>query len=401
MTFIKRTFAITLLINIIIAASSNAQPFTYNKKQFLLKRLHYQNSSGEKGVTTFIYDKENQLYKAVWELLDSSRYSFNYYKLNNENIVEVNRTFSDKMTSQKKITYNTQNQIIEEYFWRSDSVEGTAKYEYKNGKLSKLIANKMNGWFTGELHYEYENQMLKQARIFMKGENVGIVYYKFSNIGNLFEEKWQFGEKWSQTFTYEYVEKVCLNWVSSNPLIVIPCPYIVEKEDYDFNKETGGPSEFIYDKGGKLIEKIFTRSDGLKTKTTFEYDAERKLVKSYRNYSDSTKGIFSYYYNSNGQIIEKKFIKPDGFKSNESFAYDIHGNLRFARYDSMDSWLTGNIFFELDRYDRIKSAIFKADEGYIAKITFEYNSEDLITKIHWEFSFGKAQTYSFSYIKTP
>jgi hypothetical protein len=255
MTFIKRTFAITLLINIIIAASSNAQPFTYNKDQYLLKRLHYQNSSGEKGVTTFIYDKENQLYKAVWELLDSSRYSFNYYKLNNENIVEVYRTFSDKMTSQKKFTYNTQNQIIEEYFWRSDSVEGTAKYAYKNGKLSKLIANKMNGWFTGELHYEYENQTLKQARIFMKGENVGIVYYKFSNTGNLIEEKWQFGEKWSQTFTYEYVEKVCLNWVSSNPLIVIPCPYIVEKEDYDFNKETGGPSEFVYDKGGKLIEK--------------------------------------------------------------------------------------------------------------------------------------------------
>jgi hypothetical protein len=166
MTFIKRTFAITLLINIIIAASSNAQPFTYNKDQYLLKRLHYQNSSGEKGVTTFIYDKENQLYKAVWELLDSSRYSFNYYKLNNENIVEVYRTFSDKMTSQKKFTYNTQNQIIEEYFWRSDSVEGTAKYAYKNGKLSKLIANKMNGWFTGELHYEYENQTLKQARIF-------------------------------------------------------------------------------------------------------------------------------------------------------------------------------------------------------------------------------------------
>jgi YD repeat-containing protein len=297
MTFIKRTFAITLLINIIIAASSNAQPFTYNKDQYLLKRLHYQNSSGEKGVTTFIYDKENQLYKAVWELLDSSRYSFNYYKLNNENIVEVYRTFSDKMTSQKKFTYNTQNQIIEEYFWRSDSVEGTAKYAYKNGKLSKLIANKMNGWFTGELHYEYENQTLKQARIFMKGKNVGIVYYKFSNTGNLIEEKWQFGEKWSQTFTYDYVEKVCLNWVSSNPLLVFQCPYIIEKEDYDFNKETGGPSEFVYDKSGKLIEKTFTRSDGLKTKTTFEYDVERKLVKSYRNYSDSTKGIFSYYYN--------------------------------------------------------------------------------------------------------
>ncbi|MDF1551294.1 MAG: hypothetical protein P1P88_25965, partial [Bacteroidales bacterium] len=137
----KTSLKIFLCILALCAVIKNqAQPFDYNTDKYLLKRLHYQNSGGEKGVTTFIYDINNQLYKAVWELLDSSRYSINYYTLNNGNVINVSREFSDKMTSEKTFNYNDNGQIINEYFHRSDSVEGTARYEYDTSKkVIKLI----------------------------------------------------------------------------------------------------------------------------------------------------------------------------------------------------------------------------------------------------------------------
>lgn len=394
-TSLKIFLSILALCTVI---KNQAQPFDYKTDKYLLKRLHYQNSGGEKGVTTFIYDINNQLYKAVWELLDSSRYSINYYTINNGNVVNVSREFSDKMTSEKTFNYNDNGQIINEYFHRSDSVEGTARYEYDTSKkVIKLIADKMNGWFSGELHFSYKNGHRDKAQILIKEKPVGTVHYKYSEDGNLLEEFWDFTGKWTQTFNYEYVKKNCKKWNSSNPLLNMPCFYLINKEDYNYNNETGGPSTFAYDKNGKLLEKIFTRSDGLKTKTNFEYDNGGRLTKSFRQYSDKSKGIFSYHYNSNDQIIEKSFEKPDGYKSYEIFAYDAHGNLRFARYDKMDGWLTGNIIFELDRYDRIKNGKFKADEGFEAQINFDYDKNDLVTKIHWIFSFGKTQTYTFGY----
>lgn len=394
----KNYFPFLVFIILCYTAISKAQPFDYNKENFLLKKLHYENSSGEKGKTTFIYDINNYLYKAVWELLDSSRYSLNYYTLNNNIVTLVKRDFSDGLSSEKKFVYNDKGLVVEELFQRSDSVEGKAYYHYsEDDELIKLKCENMNGWFNGEIEYAYVNNIRKSANIYRNNKRIGSIKYNYSKNGNLIKEYWDFNGKWSQTFSYEYIDRTCEKWISSNPLLNFPCHYIIEIEKYDFNNESSGPSHFSYVNNGKLIEKTFTRSDGLKTRTTFDYDEQRRLAKSTRFYSYGSKGDFEYYYNSNNQIIEKRLVKDGQLISCESFAYDEHGNLRFARYDNMDLWLTGNIIFELDRYNRLVKGNFISDEGYSAIITFNYIESDLVSKINWLFSFGKTQTYQFTY----
>jgi len=387
-----------VVLTLVCSIQFSAQPFDYNEGKYLLKRLHYENTGGEKGVSTFIYDAANNLYKGVWELLDSSRHSINYYTINNGRVVELNRYFSDNMTSEKTFVYNSKGLIISESFHRSDSVDGKADYEYDtNDKLVKQVCNKKNGWFTGELHYSYKNGHPNEAKIFRKGKQIGIVTYKYSDDGNLLQEFWDFTGDWTQTFNYEYIKKDCKSWTNSNPLLSLSNCYLIDKENYSFNNKTTGPSFYKYDKSGKLTEKTFVRSDGLKTRTTYEYNKVGTLISAIRHYNDNTEGIFNYQYNSNGQIIEKSFKKPDGTISSESFAYDIHGKLRLARYDNMDGWLTGNIIFELDRYDRVKSGRFESDEGTEALISFIYNKNDLVMQIQWSFSTGENQTYTFDY----
>jgi len=51
----------------------------------------------------------------------------------------------------------------------------------------------------------------------------------------------------------------------------------------------------------------------------------------------------------------------------------------------------------VDRYDRLKGGIFTSDEGYDATLEFTYGENDMVRKIHWVFSFGGTQTYTFEY----
>ena len=393
----KTTLIIILMLQI-LSYNIVGQPYDYDDSKYLLKKLFYTNSSGEEGVTTFIFDKNNMLYKAIWELTDSSRSSVNLYTLNGGNISLVNRKFSDGLTSKKQYEYSDKGKVIAEYFTRSDSVEGMAKYQYdENNRLVRLICERQNGWFTGEIRYTYNNEGKREkANIFRDNAEIGIITYTFSPEGNLLKEEWDFNGQWKQVFTYRYILKDCNPWINSNPLLSIPCEYQLTGENYDYSNQSGSPSYFKYD-SGRLVEKTFKRSDGLETITGYEYDDNRRLVRSFRQYSDSKTAEFTYHYNTRDQIIEKIFNRSDGLTGKESFTYDIHGNLRFARYDNMDSWLTGNLVFILDRYDRLKGGIFTSDEGYDATLEFTYGENDMVRKIHWVFSFGGTQTYTFEY----
>ncbi len=52
--------------------------------EFRLIKLHYENLSGEKGLTTFFYNEKGLMHQAHWELLDGSRSSENYYTYDEE-----------------------------------------------------------------------------------------------------------------------------------------------------------------------------------------------------------------------------------------------------------------------------------------------------------------------------
>ena len=178
--------------------------------KFRLIKLHYENLSGEKGLTTFFYSGKGMMNQAHWELLDRSRSSENYYTYDEErNLIKKYREFSDSITSTQLYKYDKKRDLISEHFNRSDGVTGTTDYEYdKYDKLIKANCNGLAGWLYGTIIHKYDFNGRKSKGIIEKDEErIGTIYFEYDEAGNLIKEYWEFPDSWSQTFIYEY-EKV-------------------------------------------------------------------------------------------------------------------------------------------------------------------------------------------------
>lgn len=365
--------------------------------------LHYENSSDEKGVTTFEYNERGLPHIAVWELLDGSRFSLNVHAFDEKgNQIRKYREFSDGLTSEQTFAYDEKGSLINETFERSDGRKGFTSYIYnEKGNLVKAECQGFNGWFSGTIHYSTDSSGRKTAgTIVQKGDTTGTIIYTYGSNDDLIREHWDFSGQWSQTFTFEYDlfdsgDKPV--FTSSNIFITNTDTYKIIKEQYDYNHETGGPSFFTYDKNGKLIYKTFERSDGLTTETTYLYDADGTLLKSYRQYSNGLHALFSYVYNNERKLTNRTFNRSDGISGYESYTYDDSGILKNAVYQNMDTWLTGTIEFSHDQDNLLDQAVFKGQDGFDAEIDFTYDLNNNPVKINWNFSFGKFQTYTFEY----
>jgi len=209
------TFTVIFPIILILSCSysdadKNSGAEESGKDNYRLIKLHYENSGGEKGLTTFVYDESGLMYKARWELLDGSRNSVNYYTYDsNGNLIKKYREFSDGILSTLLYEYDENGNLLSEYFERSDSVIGITKYEYdENGKLLIADCHGLNGWFFGIINYEYNEQGQKvKGQIKKKGDIAGTIIYLYDEHNNLIKEYWDFLKSWNQTFVYEY-EKV-------------------------------------------------------------------------------------------------------------------------------------------------------------------------------------------------
>ena len=371
---------------------------------FRLLKLHYENSTDEKGVTTFYYNQFGLMDKAKWQLLDGSRNSENYYTYDSHgNLIQKYREFSDGLISNIDFKYNENQLLISEHFKRSDGVKGETFYEYdENGKKIKSICKGLNGWFYGEIVYNYENEKNpKNAVIYQKGNESGKILYEYDNNNNLVKEVWDFTRKWTQTFIYEY-EKYeptdRIYYTSSNVFHNRMTDFKVFKENYDYSNQIDGPSHFFYDEDGKLIKKIFERTDNFKTETTYEFDEQGILKSSFRKYSNGQTATFTYEYNANRLLTNREFEKSDGSHGNEHYEYNGKWQLTKATYKNMDSWLSGTITFTYDLNGYLKIGVFKG-EKFDADISFNCDDFGNVIKIHWDFSMGKTQTYLFEYEK--
>jgi hypothetical protein len=378
-----------------------------NSGKYRLLRLHYTNTTGERGVTTFEYNQKGQMVKALWQLLDGSRNSLNFYTYDKKgNLVKKYREFSDAKTSTQLFEYDGNGNLIFEDFKRSDGVKGRTRYDYdKNGKRVQADCKSLDGWFSGVIKYQYDKNGRKtRADIEKDGKKSGIINYTYGENGNLVKEYWDFPGKWSQTFLYEYEPVPETNrkpYTSSNIFIDTTSGYKVVKEDYNYSNQSGGPSFYQYDDGGKLLRKIFKRSDGLKTETDFFYDADNKLTKSLRRYSNGKSGIFTYEYNEDRKLIRRTFKRTDGLTASETYEYDSSGKPVKAIWDKFDTWLTGTITFDYDRSGYLSRGHFKGngEKKFDAEIFFTYDKNKNLTMIHWDFSFKGTQTYTFGYEK--
>jgi len=171
----------------------------------------------------------------------------------------------------------------------------------------------------------------------------------------------------------------------------------VKTEDYDFNNESGGPSHYKYDDEGKLTEKIFERTDGLKTVTSYQYDNRGNLTKSHRKYHNGDVANFTYTFDFLGRLTKRAFKHSSGGEGYEEYSYDRLGRLEKAIYKNMDSWLNGAITFTHDSWGRLSKGQFKGEDGFNADLAFTTDDHGNVLRMHWKFTFGKTQTYSFKY----
>lgn len=174
---------------------------------YRLVSLGYENASGEKALTNFEYDDKNFLVKARWQLNDDTRSGIVNYKYDEYgNIIEKNRVFSDSVRIHQTFEYDQKAKLIIDDFKRSDGTVGKVNYKYGDDcKLLSADCDKQNGWFTGKIIYQYDNEgNLVKGVLYQKDEIVGTIDYIHNHDGLLIKEHWYFPNIWNQTFDYKY-----------------------------------------------------------------------------------------------------------------------------------------------------------------------------------------------------
>lgn len=367
-----------------------------------LRKLHYENSSGEKGVTTFYYDENNTNFRTKWELLDGSRSSINYMKYDNKNnLIEKYRIFSDSLTSRVHYIYDDENKLLEEHFWRSDFVSGFASYEYEKDQLVLSHCKGWNGWIYGDILYEYNDSLKTKGFLINEKDTIASIDFKYNSNKDLEKEYWNYNDRWNQTFIYEYetVPNPPESYTSSNVYINESKSFVVEKEEYLFNDSIGGPSFFKYDTSNKLVEKVFERGENFRTVTKYKYDDHGVLFSSHRVYSNGRKAAFFYSYDENRNLTERLFYRSDGVKGYEKYDYES-GKLMHADLKNLDSWISGTIQYNHDENGEVIGGEFESTKGLRAQLRFEYDQNNNLKRIFWNFANGMTQEYIFTYRNT-
>lgn len=376
----------------------NLKEVNVNSGNFRLLRMPYSSSGGEKGISSFEYDNEGKLIKSTWKLLNNTRSSINHYTYDVQgNIIKKDREFSDNLTSSEDFLYDNKNRLIQEIFKRSDGFSFKINYSYN--EIDQILNAKLenyHGWLSGEIYYSYtDNNLIKEGQIFKDNKNIGHIDFKYNELNQITEEYWEFTGSYNQTFTFEYgIPNIAYS--SSNVFITNTDKYKIVNEDYGFNGETGGPSIYYYSSGSKLEKKLFKVDDKIKTSTTYNYNSTGLLTSSLRVFTNGNETLFRYKFNEDKQLTERIYFNNDSIVGHEYYEYQ-QGLLTKGEYENFDSWLSGSISFEHNKTGELTTGIFKGKDGFDAIIYFTYDENRNISKIHWVFSFGKTQTYTFVY----
>jgi hypothetical protein len=373
---------------------------TIPRPEYRLARLHYENSTGEKGVTHFYYTPEGHNHMAIWQLEDSSRSSLNQHTLDSAGRLLVkSRVFSDGITSVQHFKYGKQGQLLSEDFSRSDSVTGVVDYTYdEDGRLLEADCRGLNGWFFGTIIYTWKDGIKTAAELIRDSVSIGEIVYEYDG-DMLVREHWDFNGNWNQTFRYEYQQALSMTYTSSNVFIREDPWFRIRSEYYEFNGESGGPSYYHYNDSGKLVQKEYIRSDGLRTVTAYQYDPEGLLDLSLREYADGRSTDFLYWYSVDRKLLVRTFQGSDGSSGSETYRYENGLPLR-GEWVNVDGWLNGTFEFHHDESGILRSAGFSGQDGMDAKLSFSYDHNYNLLKILWEFNRGFTQVYTFDYTET-
>ncbi len=93
----------------------------------------------------------------------------------------------------------------------------------------------------------------------------------------------------------------------------------------------------------------------------------------------------------------KTFKQSTGEEGFEKYTYDHLGRLVGATYRNMDFWLNGELTFSYDSWGHLASGQFTGQDGFDAELEFKTDQHGNVLRMHWKFSNGMTQTYTFEY----
>ncbi len=393
--------SVLLLFFIWMCINSCTRPADEQEKAgpvWRLRKLHYENSQGERSLTTYFYDRNGQNYLALWQMADSSRSSVNHHEIDTGgNIVRKERLFSDGASSEQYYEYDPAGRLVRESFRRSDGVAGTASFRYDvNGMLVMADCKGLNGWFYGQIFYRYRRGVKTGGTIVRESDTIGSIRYDYDE-DRLVGESWDIEGELSQTFQYEYHKAATQAGVYDNVFLRESPWFRVVDENYEYNGVNRGVSRYTYDAMNRLEQQEFLQPGGQSIHTSYEYDSTGLLRHSYRAYPEGDTALFNYWYGVRRELLVRTWEREDGTGGSETYRYDDRGLLSEGVYENVAGWLNGKLSFTYDETGSLVSGIFSGDDGRDAVLTFNYDLNFNLLKIRWEFDNGDTQTYTFSY----
>ena len=289
------------------------------------------------------------------------------------------------------------------YYENSQGERGISNFYYNRKGENYMAHWQLEDSSRSSLNYhvfDSNGNIVRKSRVFSEGMTSEQTFQYGYDEDRLVYEFWDFNGQWSQTFRWEYARAAPKTFTSSNVFIRESPWYRVAEEYYDYNGQTGGPSYYMYAADNRLESKEFVRSDGLVTRTSYEYDSTGILRYSYRAFANGDTAVFHYWYGINRELLVRTWEHPDGSSGSETYRYDENGWLTEGIYQNMDGWLKGTLVFNHNEAGNPVQGDFRGNDGFDATHSFTYDLNQNLEKIHWEFNDGSTQTYTFKYIST-
>ena len=168
--------------------------------------------------------------------------------------------------------------------------------------------------------------------------------------------------------------------------------------DYENSSGEIAVTTFYYNENDVMEKSYWTCTDGSRSSDNYyRYNEKYQMISAYRVFSDMLTSYEFFLYDDEGRKIHETFVRSDNIIGSADYVYDKKGHCDHVICDHYKGWLTGKIVFKNNKKGQAQKADIIRDDTIIAKIVFEYDKDDNLIKDVWTFNSGFTQTFVYHY----
>lgn len=171
--------------------------------------------------------------------------------------------------------------------------------------------------------------------------------------------------------------------------------------NYENSSGEKGITIFEYDGNNRLIKARWQLKDTSRWSTNYYlYNSKNQLVEKYREFSDGMTSSLKYEYDEKRNKVVELFSRSDGVSGKSTFEYNKNGVLNKINCNKYYGWFDGGINYYSDEDNRLSSAELLRNATKIGTIHFTYFKDGQLKTEKWitpEWN----QTLSWEYIELP